>query len=88
LEIGEMFNVGDKFVGECRTPIRKVKACAILDVNGIENMEKNHKLEVLSWPKPHYLHANIKPFPVEKAQKEHIAHMLSEMASVELRERN
>ncbi len=85
LEIGEMFHVGDNFVGACRSPLRKVKAFAILDVGRIESVELDPKLEVLSWPKPHYLHANIKPFPLDKAQQRHIAHILSEKASVELR---
>ena len=85
LQIEEMFRVGDKFVGAYRSPPRKVKACAVLDVCSVEGLEQNPRLKVLSWPKPHHLHANIKPFPIDKALRRHIAHMLSEIASVEFR---
>jgi len=85
LEIEKMYSIGDDYVGIYRTKSKKVKACAILSVSDIEQIDQEPKLEALSWPRPHYLHANIKPLPVDKALQRHIAHRLSEMASVKIR---
>lgn len=85
LDIGKMFSIGDDFVGVCHPSPKTVKACAVVAVDEIVKIDCNPKLNVLSWPKPHYLHANIKPFPTDHSQEKHIAHLLSKMASLELR---